>query len=191
MPGSIEVWFATSSGHKFREAKLILGEFAISPGRLGSKGTEVQSDDVSEIARDAALDSYRRYGRRLFAEDTGLFVDALGGFPGAYASHAFQTIGLAGVLRLLSGKGDRTAEFRSAVAYADGSGMPKVFLGRLRGSISRSPRGSEGFGFDPIFIPEGGTRTLAELSLAEKCSLSHRAAALRGLGAWLRRRQTG
>lgn len=188
MPGSTEVWFATSNDHKFMEARLVLGEFGLSPRRLRSKGTEIQSADVSEIARTAALQSFRAHRRNIFVEDTGLYVDALGGFPGPYASQAFGTIGPAGILRLLAGRRDRSAEFRSAVAYVDRRARPRVFLGRLRGTIAATSRGTWGFGFDPIFIPEGGFLTLAELSLAEKCSVSHRGAALRGLGKWLKSR---
>jgi len=118
-------------------------------------------------------------------------VRSLGGFPGTYASYVYKTIGPAGVLSLLSGKDDRCAEFVSAVAYAENPGRAKLFVGSLRGKLAKQPRGSGGFGFDPIFIPRGETRTLAELSLSEKCAVSHRAAALRALGIWLKSRASG
>lgn len=109
----------------------------------------------------------------------------LGGFPGPYASYVYRTIGLAGLLSLLPGSGDRSAEFVSAVAYATRRGRPRLFVGRLKGKIAEEPRGSGGFGFDPVFVPDGASRTLAELSLREKCAISHRAIALRALGGWL------
>ena len=163
----------------------MLSEFGITPGRLRAKGTEIQSDDVSRIALLAAVESYRKFGRALFTEDTGLFVKSLRGFPGTYASHAWRTIGPMGLLTLLAAKTDRRAEFVSAVAFARGPGRPRVFQGCLRGSIALRLAGSQGFGFDPVFIPEGESRTLAELSLEEKCALSHRSLALRALGRWL------
>lgn len=91
----------------------------------------------------------------------------LGGFPGPYASYVYKTIGPSGLLSLLRGRADRSAEFVSAVAYVDERGGRRVFVGRLGGRLSKSSLGSEGFGFDPIFIPQGETRTLAELTLAE------------------------
>ncbi|MDG6898283.1 MAG: non-canonical purine NTP pyrophosphatase [Nitrososphaerota archaeon] len=179
------VFFATSNDHKFLEAKTVLSEFGIFPGRLRAKGKEIQSDDVSMIAAGAAVESYRRHRRKLFTEDTGLFVEPLKGFPGAYASHALTTIGLGGLITLMAGRRDRRAEFVSAVAFASGPGKPRIFVGRLRGSISTKVAGSGGFGFDPVFIPEGEGRTLAELSLREKCAISHRAIAMKALGRWL------
>jgi XTP/dITP diphosphohydrolase len=188
MPGSRRLWFATSNDHKFEEAKLVLGEFGIVPERLKAKGTEIQSEDVSRIASAAALETFRKFGRRLFAEDTGLFVNQLGGFPGPYAAYVCRTIGPAALASLLRSGADMSAEFVSAVAYSQGLGEPKVFVGRLKGRIARRARGTGGFGFDPIFISEGETRTLAELSIEEKCKISHRARALRKFGAWLRSR---
>lgn len=141
------------------------------------------------IAARAASETFRRYGRPLFTEDTGLAVTSLHGFPGAYASYVFRTIGPAGLLELLSRSASRTAEFVSAVAYCESGESPRVFSGSLRGSLATEPRGSHGFGFDSVFLPEGGHRTLAQLSMAEKCTISHRAKALRALGAWLTTRR--
>jgi len=85
----------------------------------------------------------------------------------------------------MKGIAARGAEFVSSIAYCDSSSAPQVFTGRLRGSIALRPSGQGGFGFDPIFIPEGAKRTLASMTLAEKCAISHRAAALRALAEWL------
>ena len=112
-------------------------------------------------------------------------MKSLGGFPGAYAAFVNRTIGPEGLLRLMSGSSNRSAEFVSAVAFVGHSPGPRVFVGRLRGNISLRPRGSHGFGFDPVFVPAGLQRTLAELTLEEKCALSHRAKALRAMGRWL------
>jgi len=190
MRGSSEIWFATSNDHKFEEAKLILRRFEISPRRIHSKGPEVQSDDPGEIAAHAAKESYLRHRKPLFTEDTSLRIESLRGFPGTNASYAYRTLGVRSLLTLIpDGKGG--AEFISAVAYCDGPGEARLFTGRLKGKIALVPRGEGGFGFDPIFVPEGKEKTLAEMSMIEKCRFSHRAKALGAFAEWLTTRQDG
>ncbi len=185
MPGSPSIWFATSNDHKFEEARFVLRELGIVPCRLPSKGPELQSGDPSEVAVHAAVGAYRTSRKPLFVEDTGLFIESLRGFPGTCASFAFQTLGLEGILKLMDGTSARGAEFVSAVAYCDGSSEPRVFVGRLKGRVALRPLGARGFGFDPIFVPTGARRTLAQITLSEKCAISHRASALRAFGRWL------
>lgn len=187
MPGSPRIWFATSNDHKYEEGLLILKEFGISPRRLQSKGEELQSCDPTEVAIRAAAEAYRASGKPLFVEDTGLFIDSLRGFPGTYASFAFRTLGISGILKLMDGITARHARFVSVVAYCDGSTRLHAFTGRLNGRVALRASGHGGFGFDPVFLPRGETRTLAEMTLAEKCTISHRAKALRDFGGWLNR----
>jgi len=186
MHGSPRVWFATSNEHKFREGSLILREFSIALRRLPSKGQELQSSDPSEVAAHAAVQLSSSTNRRpLIVEDTALFINCLRGFPGTYASFVFNTIGVEGVLRLMSGVKRRDAEFVSAVAFCDNSSEPRLFVGRLGGEIAFRAAGRGGFGFDPIFVPSGASKTLAQMTLLEKCTVSHRAIALRTFGRWL------
>jgi XTP/dITP diphosphohydrolase len=185
MRASNRVYFATSNDSKFSEARFVLRDYPLRLGRLRTKGVEPQSDSVAEVALTAAAGIAAGRNRRIFVEDTGLFVKSLGGFPGAYAAFVNRTLGPKGLLKLLLGSTDRSAEFVSAVALVGSSRSPRVFIGRLRGSISMHPVGSHGFGFDPVFVPEGGQRTLAQLTLEEKCTISHRAKALRAMGQWL------
>ena len=185
MPGSPRMWFATSNDHKFEEGRFILQELGIMLRRLPSKGQELQSSDPSEVAVHAAVETYRAFRKPLFVEDTGLFIDSLRGFPGTNASFVFQTLGLGGILKLMDGLDVRGAEFVSSVASYNGSSEPHVFTGRLKGSLALRPRGLGGFGFDPVFVPSGARRTLAQMTLAEKCAISHRASALRAFGRWL------
>ena len=102
---------------------------------------------------------------------------------------------MSGVLRLIGDAEDRSAVFKSAVAYCEnndsGNIYPRLFIGRLKGEIAEKARGKGGFGFDPIFVPEGKNETLAEMSIKEKCALSHRAAALNKLARWLKSRKIG
>jgi len=179
------VWFATSNDHKFKEVSVVLKEFGIPMGRLPSKGLEVQSDDPSVVAARAADEAYQTFRKPLFVEDTGFFIDALGGFPGTTASYVYKTIGLDGVLRLMEGSKARGARFEGAIAYCDGLAPPRTFVGMLKGRLALKRSGEGGFGYDPIFVPDGGVRTLAEMTLAEKCEVSHRTKAVRGLGKWL------
>jgi XTP/dITP diphosphohydrolase len=185
MPGSLSIWFATSNDHKFEEARFVLHEFGIVLCRLPSKGPELQSSDPSEVAVHAAAGAYRTSKKPLFVEDTGFFIESLRGFPGTSASFAFQTLGLEGILKLMDGISARGAEFVSAVAYCDGSSEPRVFAGRLKGRVALHPLGQGGFGFDPIFVPTGAGRALAQMTISEKCAISHRASALRAFGGWL------
>ncbi|MGD1055572.1 MAG: non-canonical purine NTP pyrophosphatase, partial [Nitrososphaerales archaeon] len=159
--------------------------------RFPSKGPELQSGDPSEVAVHAAAEVFQTARKPLFVEDTGLFIECLRGFPGTSASFAFTTLGLDGILKLMDGMSARGAEFVSAVAYCDGSSGPRSFTGRLMGRMALRPLGQGGFGFDPIFVPTGRRRTMAQLTFAEKCAISHRAIALRDFGRWLSMNRSG
>ena len=181
------IGFATSNSHKFREVELVLRRLGVGVRRLRGKGLEIQSDDVVEVAKFASADAAKKYGRPLIVEDTGLFIDALGGFPGPYATFVFRSIGSEAILRLMGGKGkeeERRAAFRSAVAYCEPAGVPTVFRGSIVGAIAKRAAGRGGFGFDPIFIPAGHRHTMAQLSINEKCRISHRAEAVTKFGEW-------
>jgi XTP/dITP diphosphohydrolase len=142
---------------------------------------EHRSNDVGEIASGKAEFAYRQLKTPLIVDDTGFFIDALNGFPGPYAAFVLQAIGNAGILKLMEGRPDRTARFTTAIAYADGQGI-RVFTGTIDGRITDRPRGSKGFGYDPIF--EVGTTTLAEIPIGEKSKISHRARALSAFHDW-------
>ncbi len=144
---------------------------------------EIRSDDVEQIARAAALRAADVFGRPVVVDDTGLFIDALNGFPRAYPAFVLDTIGRRGILRLMEGVEDRTARFVTAVGYSDGT-MVKTFVGEMKGVIALEERGTGGFGYDPIFVPEGFDRTYAELSFEEKVSISHRTRAFTAFLEW-------
>ncbi len=116
-------------------------------------------------------------------DDTGFFVSALSDFPGSYAAYVLKTIGYQGILKLLEGFKNRSARFMTAVAFNDGA-TTKSFIGVMHGTISERPAGDSGFGYDPIFIPDGFSKTYAELSLTEKITISHRTRAFRKLLEW-------
>ncbi len=141
---------------------------------------EVQASSLEEVVREALEEIP---GDNFFIEDAGLFVDALSGFPGVYSAYVFKTLGNAGILKLLRGEENRRARFRSVVGLKLG-GEVKLFTGEVLGSIAEEARGEAGFGYDPIFIPEGSTKTFAE-DPELKQRVSHRRRALEKLAAYL------
>ena len=192
------ILFLTSNPGKVAEAKTILNKYGVSIIIKPAKGIEIQSDSFSKIARVCAESAYKQIRRPLFVEDSGLFINALNGFPGTYSSTVYRQIGCPGILRLCTGLQNRAASaaravparalkraarFMCAVAYADKKGV-KVFEGECHGAISKKEIGLTGFGYDPIFIPEGYGKTFAQLPQV-KAKLSHRVKALEAFGSWL------
>ena len=179
------VLFATSNRGKLEEARTILAPFGISVEQFDGKGTEIQADTNSEVAAYASRGASRAAGRAVLVEDAGLYVDSLNGFPGPYSAYAFKTIGVAGIIALLKpSPSARAAKFVSSLAYCEPGGAPSLFEGTVRGAIIGRPRGRKGFGFDPIFVPDGGTRTFGEMNLKEKCAVSHRAKSMKRFAKW-------
>ena len=142
---------------------------------------EPQSEDIAEIARAKAQQAFAALKIPLIVDDTGLFIEALSGFPGPYAAYVQDSLGNAGVLRLMEGITNRRAYFATSIAYIDETGI-RTFEGRVEGEITDVPRGTDGFGYDPIFSVRGCT--LAEMDMAEKNTVSHRARALIAFREW-------
>ncbi len=186
MRRSYDVLFASSNMHKYREAKEILGKYGINLGFFKFCATEIQSDSLSKIAKKKALDAYQKCKRPVIIEDDGIFVKSLNGFPGPYSSYVYDTIGNLGVVKLV--KKDRRAEFCAIISYCDGKKRPVQFVGITNGSIPKKPRGG-GWGYDPIFVPQGMTKTYGQMT--EKNHLSHRYRALAKFARWyLRKRKS-
>lgn len=181
MPKLYDVYFASSNSNKYREARAILAHFGIQLGYMRCKLTEIQSCSLQKIAHRKVQDAFERFKLPVLVEDAGLFIDGLGGFPGPFSSYVFHSIGNDGILRLL--KRSRKAEFVSAVAFHS-QFKSKIFLAKISGRIARIPRGV-GWGFDPIFVPQGTSKTFAELS--NKDTISHRFKALKKFSSWYTR----
>jgi len=179
-----EIFFATQNINKFREAESILSPYGITLKRLNFKAVEIQSDDLVEIAESCLTQVLSPYALPVIVEDAGLFIETLKGFPGAYSSYAYRTVGVSGILKLMEKAENRKAYFTSALAYGKPSIKPNIFTGKVDGLIVSESRGQQGFGFDPIFQPLGASKTFAEMTTAEKNIYSHRAAALRKWGEW-------
>lgn len=180
-----EILFATGNAHKVEEANQVLSGYGLRLKMAKVEKVEIQADRLDAIASHAARLAAEGSGQPALCEDSGLFIGALGGFPGPYSSYAFRTIGCRGVLRLLEGAADRLGRFESAVSYCEPGREPLAFTGRSEGRISEEARGSAGFGFDPIFVPMAGDgRTFAQMDVAEKGRLSHRGEAFRRFALW-------
>lgn len=190
-----ELIFATNNEHKLLEIKSLLGaDFRVYG--LKEKGIQEEIPEDHQTLEENAFQKaeyiYERFGISCFSDDTGLEIDALDGEPGVFSAR-YSRMGdptypemevsagnIRKVLEKLEEADTRKARFRTVIALIlDGS--YHTFEGVVNGSISREIRGTEGFGYDPIFIPEGGLKTFAEMDLAEKNSVSHRARAIKEL----------
>ncbi len=185
--------FATSNQHKMHELRAQLGtdyDFR----SLADINCTVDIPESSDTLRGNALQKARyvvdHFGVDCFAEDTGLEVAALDDRPGVltarYAGAQRSDVdNMRKVLAELVGEADRSARFRTVIALSRG-GREWLFEGEVRGQIAAEPRGSEGFGYDPIFVPEGYDVTFAQLPLSVKKTISHRARAVQRFVAHLR-----
>ncbi|ADV65624.1 RdgB/HAM1 family non-canonical purine NTP pyrophosphatase [Desulfurococcus mucosus] len=174
----IELLLLSGNKHKYAEIAEVAGRYGVKVTPLEGFKVEIQDDDLSRIALTAALIGYSILGKPVLVEDAGLFIKALNGFPGPYSSYVFKTLGVHGILKLMEGVAERDACFKSvAVAVVDGN-VVKGY-GEVCGYITVEPKGSRGFGFDPIFTPRDQPgRTFAEMDVAEKNKYSHRAKAV-------------
>ena len=188
MQQSYDVFFASSNVHKYEEAEKILSEFGIKLGFFKTGLTEIQEDSLSKIAEQKVMDAFNRCKNAVIVEDDGLFIDSLSGFPGPFSSYAFKTLGNNGILKLVGN--NRNAQFRAVIAYCDSNETPdanvKLFESSIAGTISENIQGN-GWGYEPIFIPENQTKTYAEL--ADKNKLSHRYEALKKFADWFNNKQ--
>jgi XTP/dITP diphosphohydrolase len=176
------ITFASTNQNKFLEVQLILSAQKISVEFAKTSLVEIQSDLLEEIAREKAKTAFAKVGRQVIVEDDGLFIDSLGGFPGQYSSFVFKTIGNDGILKLLAGSAKRSACFRSLIAFYNGITL-SISEGRVDGRISDRIREGGGWGYDPIFVPDGTDLTFAELK-KNKSEYSHRKRALEKFAQW-------
>ena len=184
------VWFMTENPDKFREARSILDSQGIKIRQLKRAKVEMQDSSLEKIARFAIKTAPVNPAGLLLVEDSGLFINALGGFPGPFSSYVYKTIGLKGILGLMQGK-RRSAYFQSSIAVGSADLRPRIFTGIVRGSVSRKIAGTAGFGYDPIFVPEGFGETFGQTSKHFKNKNSHRARAFLKFAKWYKQSLIG
>jgi len=185
--------FASNNAHKLEEIQALLPASIklLSLADIGCHEELPETQDTLEgNARQKADYVRQHYGMACFADDTGLEVTALGGAPGVYSARyagpqRLAADNVAKLLQELRGQADRSARFRTVISLALADGSFHDFEGAVEGVITEEARGTNGFGYDPVFEPlEGGGRTMAEMSAAEKNQISHRARATAGLIQW-------
>ena len=199
----IELVVATRNKHKTREIQHILGpQFSVRDLAAHRDVPEIRESGTSfeENAKYKALTASRQLPALVIADDSGLEVDALGGAPGIYSTryagaNATDTDKINKLLRELARvsatEDGRRARFRCVVVLARNGNLLGTFEGIVEGSIADEARGDSGFGYDPIFIPEGLKQTFGELPTEVKNTISHRAKAIRALADRLRRLEFG
>lgn len=139
---------------------------------------EIQAETLEDTIKPGLEWLMQRHNVPLMIDDSGLFIDSLRGFPGVYSSYVFKTIGCDGVLKLMEGVVDRSARFECCIGFMVPGGELHISKGVAKGSISMSKAGTGGFGYDPIFVPEGRSKTYAQIDVVEKNSISHRGRAI-------------
>lgn len=160
----------TSNVNKWREAERILG-FPIERVELDLE--ELQAESVRAVALAKAQVAFQKLGRPVIVEDAGVELLALGGFPGPFVKYWEKLGGLSSICRAADGLQDRRVRAVCALGLCSERGA-EVVEGAADGTLSLEPRGTNGFGWDAIFIPEGDTRTFGEMTAAEKDARSHR-----------------
>ena len=186
----MKVLFLTSNKNKVIEANQTLSELGyeieqflingLAPKIIEPQSSEIEIVSEFKIQQALELISGTNFeNHALLVEDSGLFIESLDDFPGVYSSYFFSTVGNQGILKLLENESNRNAEYRAySILYIDGVYFRA--LGKCLGSISTEIKGSNGFGYDPIFIPDSGDgRTFGEMQDYEKESKSHRGESLR------------
>ena len=183
--------FVTGNHYKYEEIKRIAAKHGLKIEMRDVACREIQADELGEVSGYSVKEACELIRKPCFVEDAGLFVHALHNFPGPYSNYVFRKLGSGGMLKLMANERDRRAEFRSSVAYCEPGSEPVTFEGRAQGKIASGAKGTHGFGFDPIFIPdEGDGRTFAEMPTGKKNELSHRALASEAFFKWFKQRKT-
>ena len=185
---------ATRNAHKTREVREILGnvwiveDLSVLPDL---PDVEETGETFEANAKLKALAASPHYDGWVLADDSGLEVDALGGAPGVRSArfagdYADMAANRALLVKKMRGQENRIARFRCVLALAKNGEVVRTFSGTIKGAIIDTERGQGGFGYDPLFVPEGGTHTFAEMSAEEKHALSHRGRAMRAAADYLR-----
>jgi non-canonical purine NTP pyrophosphatase (RdgB/HAM1 family) len=177
----MKVYFVTSNKNKFKEAKKILGS-NLEMATLELE--EIQHMDTEEVTNHKIKEAYTKLKKPACVDDTGLYLDAIKGLPGAFAKHFTNRLGAEGISNLVSLYGIYTATVSTSLGFSDGI-HTKIFTSRIKGMISKVPAGKTGFGFDSVFIPKGSNLTLAQMSITYKNRFSARGTAFKELKEYL------
>lgn len=189
----MELVFATNNPHKLRELQQLLGDeiHLLSLKDIGCDDEVPENQQTLEgNAAEKSFFIFEKYGYNCFADDTGLEIDALDGEPGVYSARyageeKSAEANMAKVLERMKGITNRKARFRTVISLVI-DGKENQFEGFVEGEILREKRGTEGFGYDPIFQPDGISQAFAEMNSEQKNQLSHRGRAVQKLVRYLK-----
>jgi XTP/dITP diphosphohydrolase len=185
---------ATNNKEKLREIKSICSECSVDCIGLFEAGIKSDPEETGKtLEENAAIKAravFEKIKSPVIADDSGLFINALGGLPGVHSARyaADDSARIDKVLHNLEGEQNRAAQFRCVICFIDENGNETLFSGAVEGEIGYEPQGENGFGYDPIFLITNGIkkRSFAEISAYEKNIISHRAKALSGLKDYLK-----
>ena len=187
--------FASNNKHKLEEIKNVVGRkieiLSLADIKCNEELPETRNTLEGNSLQKAEY-VLQHYNTPCFADDTGLEVEALNGAPGVYSAryagnHRNTDDNIALLLQNLKNDTNRKAQFRTVITLIGIEAQPVFFEGVIRGEIITDKRGLSGFGYDPVFVPEGHSKTFAEMTLEEKNQLSHRAIAVKKLVEYLSR----
>jgi XTP/dITP diphosphohydrolase len=170
-----DIYFITSNKGKYKEVanKLIEIDYNVIQKNLGYP--EIQANTLEDVVNFGVNYILKRFNKPFIIEDAGIFIKYLNDFPGVYSADVYYKIGCKGILKLLEDVNtDRDAYFKSVIAYVDSKKQIHIFIGECFGNIGFEEIGSNGFGYDPIFIPKDENKTFAEMTIDEKNRFSHR-----------------
>lgn len=179
-----KILFATTNQGKLDEAAKLLD---VEVKGVGIEGIEeIQSLDPVEVATRKAQDYFKKLKKAIVVEDVSLVFNSLGQLPGTYINDFSKTLGNDGLINLLKGRKDRRATAYTILVHMDKKGKAYSFVGKMNGEIATVAKGDKGFGWDPIFVPHGANKTLAQMEQTEKAKYSMRAKAFKKLKNWLK-----
>lgn len=164
-----KITYVTGNWSKIASAKQILEPLGIEVDNVKMETTEIQADTVEEVAMHSAKEASDKLKCTVLKNDTGLYVEALGGFPGPYTHYVDDKLGEDGLLKLLDGVENRTACFIEAFAYCEYGKDPIVFKSITKGVIATEKSGEYGWSWDFIFIPEGKDKTMGNYPDDKRC----------------------
>jgi len=179
-----KIIFVTGNPHKVIEATSILSPLGIEIVQNNCGYPELQEDGLAAIASFGAKWAANKLNNEVMVDDSGIFIEALGGFPGPYSAYVAKTLGNERILKLMENESNRNAELKCVVGYCRPGEEAVVFSGEVKGKIAKSIRGNMGFGYDPIFEVDG--MTFGEMGDEEKNRISHRYMALVKFATWLK-----
>lgn len=182
----LEIRFLSGNKFKIEEASQILERAGVSVVPVNAKVEELQTEDTSRLVKDKAIKAFEKIGRPLFVEHTGLYIDYMNGLPGGLTQIFWDTLQADKFTQLFGKEGENTLVAKTVIGFVDGKRF-HLFEGSVKGNVPPKPIGNRDFQWDCVFVPEGETKTFAELG-ERKNEISMRKKALDQFASFLKNR---